>query len=106
MKIAVWGSGAIGAVVGAAMAAAGEDVLLVDIVPEHVAAMNDRGLLIKSAAGERRISVRAALPAQVRGAADAARAEIEPVGLRPAQGDQLLDRLRRHRRVHHQEIRR
>ena len=70
MRIAVWGSGAIGGVVGAAMAAAGENVLMVDIVPEHVAAMNDRGLLIKSAAGERRVRVRAALPAQASGTFD------------------------------------
>jgi len=70
MKSAIWGSGAIGAVVGAGMAAAGEDVLLVDIVPEHVSAMNERGLLIKTADGERRISVRAALPSAVDGRFD------------------------------------
>jgi len=72
MRIAVWGSGAIGGVVGAAMAAAGEDVMLVDIVPEHVDAMNDRGLLIKSAAGEQRVTVHATLPAQVSGTFDLA----------------------------------
>ena len=46
-KIAVWGSGAIGGVVGEGMAAAGEDVLMVDINAEHVAAMNERGLTVK-----------------------------------------------------------
>ena len=70
MKSAVWGSGAIGGVVGAGIAAAGEDVLLVDIVPEHVSAMNEHGLLIKSATGEQRVPVRAALPEQVRGKLD------------------------------------
>ena len=49
MKSAIWGSGAIGGVVGAGIAAGGEDVLLVDIVPEHVDAMNKNGLLVKSA---------------------------------------------------------
>ena len=70
MKIAIWGSGAIGGVVGAGMAAGGEDVLLVDVVPEHVNAMNEHGLLIKSADGEQRIPVRAALTSQVSGKFD------------------------------------
>ncbi|MCC6532343.1 MAG: ketopantoate reductase family protein [Burkholderiales bacterium] len=70
MKIAIWGSGAIGGAVGAAMAAAGEDVLMVDVVPEHVEAMNRHGLVVKSAAGELRAAVRAALPREVRGSFD------------------------------------
>ena len=70
MRILVWGSGAIGGPVGAGMAAAGEDVLMVDIVPEHVAAINERGLVIKTAAGEQLVTVRAALPAQVSGTFD------------------------------------
>ena len=70
MKSAVWGSGAIGGVVGAGMAAGSENVLLVDVVPQHVDTMNDRGLLIKSAAGEQLVPVRAALPEQVSGAFD------------------------------------
>jgi 2-dehydropantoate 2-reductase len=70
MRIAVWGSGAIGGVAGAGMAAAGEDVLLVDIMPEHVAAMNERGLLVKFGKEEERVPVRAALPAQVTGTFD------------------------------------
>src|SRR5436305_14449600 len=70
MKSAVWGSGAIGGVVGAGMGAAGEDVLLLDIVSEHVDAMNDTGLLIKSGAGGHRVAVRAATPDQVTGTFD------------------------------------
>jgi 2-dehydropantoate 2-reductase len=70
MKIAVWGCGAIGSVVGAGMAGAGEDVLMVDIVPEHVAAMNERGLRVKFGKGESLVPVRAALPADVRGSFD------------------------------------
>lgn len=70
MRIAVWGSGAIGGVVGAGMAAAGEDVLMVDVVAEHVSAMNARGLRIKFGAGEQLVPVRAALPADVTGTFD------------------------------------
>jgi 2-dehydropantoate 2-reductase len=70
MRSAIWGTGAIGGLVGAGMAANGEDVLLVDVVPEHVNAMNERGLTIKSAAGERTARVRAALPEQVSGTFD------------------------------------
>lgn len=60
--IAVWGTGAIGGVVGAAMAAAGEDVVLVDLVREHVEAMNRDGLRVRSAEGEQRVAVQASLP--------------------------------------------
>jgi 2-dehydropantoate 2-reductase len=46
--ILIWGAGAIGGTVGAALKRAGEDVSFVDIVPEHVAAISDpaRGLRI------------------------------------------------------------
>jgi 2-dehydropantoate 2-reductase len=70
MKLAVYGVGAIGGVVGAGLAAAGEDVLLVDVVPEHVVAMNRAGLRIQSAEGEQRMAVRAALPDAVADAFD------------------------------------
>jgi 2-dehydropantoate 2-reductase len=42
----VWGAGAIGGTLGAYLARAGHDVTLVDIVPEHVAAINRAGLTI------------------------------------------------------------
>ena len=70
MKSVIWGSGAIGAVIGAAMAAHGEEALMVDIVPEHVQAMNEHGLRIKSAAGDEVVHVLAALPEQVTGTFD------------------------------------
>src|SRR4051812_1330382 len=70
MRIAVWGSGAIGGVVGAGMASAGEDVLMVDVNPEHVGGMNERGLNVKYGTTEERVPVRAALPAQVTGTFD------------------------------------
>lgn len=70
IRCAVWGSGAIGGVVGAGMAQAGEDVLLVDVVPEHVNAMNDSGIVVRMAREERRARVRAALPDSVEGLFD------------------------------------
>ena len=44
--ILIWGAGAIGGTIGAYLARAGHDVTFVDIVPEHVAAMNRDGLRI------------------------------------------------------------
>ena len=43
--ILIWGAGAIGGTLGAYLARAGEDVLLVDIVEPHVEAMKRDGLL-------------------------------------------------------------
>lgn len=43
-RMAVLGSGAIGGVLGGQLTRAGHDVVLVDQWPEHVAAMNQRGL--------------------------------------------------------------
>ncbi len=45
--ILIWGAGAIGGTLGAYLARAGEDVLLVDIVEPHVDAMNRDGLIIE-----------------------------------------------------------
>ena len=44
--ITIYGAGAIGGIMGAGMANAGEDVLFVDKAPEHVKAMNAAGLRI------------------------------------------------------------
>ncbi len=44
--LVVWGAGAIGGTIGAALARAGEDVLFVDRAADHVAAINSRGLEI------------------------------------------------------------
>lgn len=43
----VWGAGAIGGTLGAYLARAGRDVTLVDVVPEHVAAIQAEGLRIE-----------------------------------------------------------
>jgi 2-dehydropantoate 2-reductase len=65
--ILIWGAGAIGGVLGAYLARAGEDVLLVDIVSEHVDAMNRDGLSIEGPVETFRQSVRAAKPEEVTG---------------------------------------
>lgn len=39
--ILIWGAGAIGGTLGAYLARAGQDVTFVDIVPEHVAAIQN-----------------------------------------------------------------
>ncbi len=46
MRITIVGAGAIGGTTGAFLARAGEDVLFVDVVQEHVDAINRRGLTI------------------------------------------------------------
>jgi 2-dehydropantoate 2-reductase len=47
MRYTIVGAGAIGGTLGAYMARGGEDVLFVDVVAEHVAAINAQGLTIK-----------------------------------------------------------
>jgi 2-dehydropantoate 2-reductase len=66
MSITIYGAGAIGGLVGAYMARAGEDALLVDKVREHVQAMNDNGLRI-SGFDSFTARVRACVPADLRG---------------------------------------
>ncbi len=46
MRCLVWGAGAIGGAMGACLARAGHDVTLVDVVAEHVAAIEQDGLRI------------------------------------------------------------
>lgn len=65
--ILIWGAGAIGGTLGAYLARAGEDVLLVDIVAPHVEAMNRDGLAIEGPVETFRQTVRASTPDKVRG---------------------------------------
>jgi 2-dehydropantoate 2-reductase len=51
MKIAVYGAGAIGGLMGACLARAGEDVTLIARGP-HLAAMRDKGLKVTGASGD------------------------------------------------------
>ena len=66
MTITIYGSGAIGGTVGAFMAKAGEDVLFVDKVAEHVDAMNEKGLRI-SGSTSFTVPARAVLPKDLKG---------------------------------------
>ena len=64
-RLTVYGAGAIGGVTGAALARAGNDVLLVDAAAEHVAAINRSGLTIVpggTPGGEWTVPVRAVTP--------------------------------------------
>ena len=45
--VLIWGAGAMGGTIGAYWARAGTDVLLVDIVPEHVEVCRTTGLHIE-----------------------------------------------------------
>ncbi len=60
-QMTVIGAGAIGGTVGASLHDAGYDVTLVDVVPEHVQAINERGLRITGVRGDRTFPVKAVL---------------------------------------------
>ena len=66
MTITIYGAGAIGGLAGACLARAGEDVLLVDKVADHVDAINTLGLKISGAA-DFTVAVRACRPDELRG---------------------------------------
>jgi 2-dehydropantoate 2-reductase len=66
--IVVWGAGAIGGCIGAALARTGREVLLVDRAEEHVQAINRAGLKITGPIESYSVRVRATTPEQVAGA--------------------------------------
>lgn len=70
MRFHVVGAGAIGGITGAFLARNGEDVHFVDVVPEHVDAMNAQGLFVDGVAGEFRVRAPASLPKGVAGPLD------------------------------------
>jgi 2-dehydropantoate 2-reductase len=65
--ILVWGAGAIGGTIAAYLVRAGHDVVLVDIVPEHVAAINAGGLKIVGPVEEFTVKAPAFTPDQLTG---------------------------------------
>ncbi|MCY4060762.1 MAG: ketopantoate reductase family protein [Chloroflexi bacterium] len=67
MRIVIWGAGAIGGTLGAYLIRAGQDVLFVDIVEEHVKAINQTGLRIKGPVDEFQVATKALLPDQLSG---------------------------------------
>jgi 2-dehydropantoate 2-reductase len=66
MSVTIFGAGAIGGIIGAFAAGAGEDVLFVDKAADHVDAMNATGLRIS---GSRALQIRAkaVLPGDLKG---------------------------------------
>ncbi|WP_048646342.1 ketopantoate reductase family protein [Nitratireductor soli] len=65
--ILIWGAGAIGGALGAFWARAGHDVLMVDVVAEHVAAIRTEGLSIEGPVAEFRQKTAAAIPDELTG---------------------------------------
>lgn len=70
MKIAVVGTGAMGSVYAALLADAGNEVWAIDAWPEHVAAMNERGLHVEGASGDRTVRLNATTSAADAGPCD------------------------------------
>ncbi|WP_419898900.1 ketopantoate reductase family protein [Roseomonas sp. USHLN139] len=66
-SIIIWGAGAIGGTIGAHLARAGHDVVFVDVVEEHVAAINAEGLTIEGPVAAFTVPARAVTPAQLTG---------------------------------------
>jgi len=65
--VVIWGAGAIGATLGAWWARAGVDVLLVDVVPEHVEACRTTGLAIEGPIDAFDVKVPALVPSELDG---------------------------------------
>ena len=58
-KVVIVGGGAMGSLFGGLLAEGGLDVTLVDVWPEHVAAINRDGLAIVGHGGDRVVRVKA-----------------------------------------------
>ncbi len=58
-KVAIVGCGAMGSVYGGLMVSAGHEVHAVCLWPDHVAAMQEKGLRVEGASGDRTVSIHA-----------------------------------------------
>ncbi len=67
MGVAIWGAGAIGGTIGAHLVRAGHRVVFVDIVEDHVRAMNDDGLRITGPVADFAVDARAVTPDALEG---------------------------------------
>jgi 2-dehydropantoate 2-reductase len=67
VPITVVGAGAIGGTIGAYLGDSGYDITLVDVAPEHVEAVNERGLRITGARGDKVFRPRAVLAEELKG---------------------------------------
>ncbi|HEV3062087.1 MAG TPA: 2-dehydropantoate 2-reductase [Vicinamibacterales bacterium] len=70
MRCLIWGAGAIGGTIGAHLARAGHDVTMVDVVAEHVDAINRNGLLVTGPIAEFTVPVPAFTPQALTGSWD------------------------------------
>jgi 2-dehydropantoate 2-reductase len=70
MKIAIVGVGAMGSVYAALLGDAGHEVWAVDVWPEHVEAIQDNGLRVEGASGDRTVRIHATTDANDVGACD------------------------------------
>jgi 2-dehydropantoate 2-reductase len=66
-ELVIWGAGAIGGTIGAALARAGKNPLLVDAAEDHVAAMKANGLKVTGPHEDYATPVRAMAPGEIRG---------------------------------------
>lgn len=66
-RVLVWGAGAIGGSIGAALVRAGHEVLFVDRAEDHVAAINRTGLEITGPVDSHTVCARATTPERVEG---------------------------------------
>ncbi len=67
MRIVIWGAGAIGGTIGAYLSKAGHEIHFVDVVEEHVRAINAAGLQITGPVDEFTVQVKASLPHELEG---------------------------------------
>lgn len=70
MKICMLGAGALGGTIGGALAESGNEVWLIDAWKDHVDAINDRGLTLRSGSADRTVKVKARTSAEGIGPAD------------------------------------
>ena len=63
MRFVMCGAGAIGGVLGGQLAKAGFDVIFIDKIAEHVAALNEHGLQLKGVLGNHTLRVPAVMQA-------------------------------------------
>ena len=70
MKIAVVGTGSMGSVYAGLLADAGNEVWAIDAWPEHVDAINERGLRVEGASGDRTVAISASTDARDAGVCD------------------------------------
>jgi 2-dehydropantoate 2-reductase len=70
MRCLIWGAGAIGGTLGAYLVRAGHDVTMVDVVSEHVDAINERGLRVTGPIDEFTVRAPAFTPQTLAGSWD------------------------------------